>query len=81
MTKMIQCKNCGRIFAFGDAQQEFFKERSWEPPVRCEECRKLAKQRRKDRYWGWQSTMGGTIPAKKGHRRVNYPAHVVGGFR
>ena len=81
MTKYIQCKCCTRVFAFPEEDQDAFRLRNWSPPVRCPKCRKLAKLRRADPYWGWLSTMGTAHPAKKGHRRVNYPFHVVGGFR
>lgn len=81
MTKYIQCKECTRIFAFPEKDQEIFRLRDWVAPVRCTRCREIAKERRSDPYWGWQSTMGGAFPAKKGHRRVNYSVHVVGGFR
>ena len=81
MTKYIQCKDCTRIFGFFEDQQKWFRARNWPDPIRCKRCIKRAKQRRADPYWGWASTMGGGLPAKKGHRRVNYPVHVVGGFR
>ena len=41
----------------------------------------MAKERRKDPYWGWEATMGSGVSIKKRHHRVNYPVHVVGGFR
>lgn len=81
MTKYIQCKDCTRIFEFSERRQKFYQERHWPDPIRCNCCIERAKERRHDPYWGWQSTMGGGLPAKKGHRRVNYPLHVVGGFR
>ena len=81
MNKYIQCKECTRVFTFPEEDQKAFSLRGWVAPVRCARCRAIAKKRRSDPYWGWQSTMGGSLPARKGHRRVNYPVHVVGGFR
>lgn len=81
MDKIIQCKDCSRVFQFSTEQQKWFRERNWSDPIRCKSCVEIARRRRKDPYWGWQSTMGDNLHAPKGHRRVNYPAHVVGGFR
>ncbi len=81
MTKYIQCKDCTRVFGFSEQLQKVFEERNWPDPIRCKSCIESAKERRRDPYWGWQSTTGCGLPAKKGHRRVNYPVHVVGGFR
>lgn len=81
MTKYIQCKDCTRIFEFSERRKKDYKERNWPDPIRCNCCIARAKERRRAPYWGWQSTMGGGLPVKKGHRRVNYPVHVVGGFR
>ena len=81
MTKYIQCKECTRVFAFSQTDQEDFCRRGWHEPVRCARCREIAKKRRSDPYWGWESTIGSSASMKKRHRRVNYPAHVVGGFR
>lgn len=81
MTKYLQCKECTRIFTFSEEQQRDYRKRSWPDPIRCPLCREKAKERRKDPYWGWESTMGSHASVKKRHRRVAYPPHVVGGFR
>ena len=81
MEKIIQCKDCMRVFQFPEDQQEWFRRRNWADPIRCKRCIEKAKMRRQNPYWGWEITMGCKMPAKKGHRRVNYPVHVVGGFR
>lgn len=81
MSKIIQCKDCTRVFSFSDEQQEDFRRRNWADPIRCKKCIEKAKMRRRDPYWGLESTMGSGQPAKKGHRRVKYPVHMVGGFR
>ncbi|MBR1972020.1 MAG: zinc-ribbon domain containing protein [Oscillospiraceae bacterium] len=81
MAKYLQCKECTRIFSFPEEDQEAFRQKGWCEPVRCARCREVAKKRRRDPYWGWESTMGNSIGIKKRHHRVNYPVHVVGGFR
>lgn len=81
MMKYLQCKDCTRIFVFTEEKQEDFRRRNWPDPIRCSRCIQRVKERRKDPYWGWESTMGSSASMKKRHHRVNYPVHVVGGFR
>ncbi len=81
MSKIIQCKDCTRVFGFSEEQQAWFRKRGWPDPIRCKRCIERARERRQDPYWGWQSTMGDNLHAPKGHQRVHYPVHVVGGFR
>lgn len=81
MTKYLQCKECTRIFTFSEGQQKSYQKRNWPAPIRCPLCQERAKERRKDPYWGWEATMGSSASIKKRHHRVNYPVHVVGGFR
>ena len=81
MNKYLQCRACTRIFTFPEEDQRAFQRRGWKDPVRCARCREKAKECRKDPYWGWESTMGSSASMKKRHHRVNYPVHVVGGFR
>jgi len=44
--RMITCRDCGQSFPFPERDQEFFKEKGWEDPIRCRPCRNLAKERR-----------------------------------
>ena len=81
MKKVIKCKDCARMFEFSDRQQAWFRENGWADPIRCSECIDKVKNRRKDPYFGWESTMGNHPPARRGHRRVHYAPHTVGGFR
>lgn len=81
MTKYLQCKECTRIFVFSESQRKAYRERKWSDPIRCKCCQEKAHERRWDPYWGWESTMGSSASIKKRHHRVNYPVHVVGGFR
>ena len=81
MKKYLQCKDCTRVFTFTEENQEDFRKRNWPDPIRCMRCIQRTKERRKDPYWGWEATMGSGVSVKKRHHRVNYPVHVVGGFR
>ena len=81
MTKMIICKDCFVLFSFSQKQHEYFQKQGWDDPIRCPCCRDRQKKRRQDPYDGWETTMGNTLHVRKGHRRVHYPPHVVGGFR
>jgi len=40
----LTCKDCGAKFAFTEKDQEFFKEKGYEPPKRCKPCRAAKKQ-------------------------------------
>ena len=81
MSKIIQCKDCTRVFSFSEEDQRRFQLRGWKAPIRCKRCIEKAKRRRQDPYWGWESTMGDNLHAPKGHKTVNNPFHVVGGYR
>ena len=45
----LTCVDCGRDFAFSASEQEFFRERGFDPPKRCKDCRRAKKERRDDR--------------------------------
>ncbi len=40
----IKCKDCGNEFVFTEREQEFYKEKGFNNPVRCSECRQKRKQ-------------------------------------
>jgi len=42
----LTCADCGREFAFGAEEQTFFRERGYDPPKRCKECRQAKKAQR-----------------------------------
>ena len=44
----LTCVDCGREFAFDAEEQEFFREKGFDPPKRCKECRRANKARRAD---------------------------------
>ena len=42
----ITCADCGREFAFTAEEQRFFREKGYEAPKRCKECRQAKKEQR-----------------------------------
>ena len=42
----ITCADCGRDFAFTAEEQAFFREKGYNPPKRCKECRQAKKEQR-----------------------------------
>lgn len=36
---LLRCKDCGAEFLWSVREQEFYKERDYEPPKRCPHCR------------------------------------------
>lgn len=43
MDKKIICKDCGKEFIFTEGEQNFYKEKRFNDPVRCKECRQAKK--------------------------------------
>jgi Probable zinc-ribbon domain len=44
----LTCADCGRDFPFSAEEQRFFREKGFEPPKRCRECRQARKEQRGD---------------------------------
>lgn len=44
----LTCADCGREFAFSAEEQRFFREKGFNPPKRCKECRQARKEQRGD---------------------------------
>jgi hypothetical protein len=42
----LTCADCGREFAFGAGEQRFFREKGFDSPKRCKECRQAKKEQR-----------------------------------
>jgi hypothetical protein len=42
----LTCADCGREFSFGAEEQRFFREKGFDPPKRCKECRQAKKEQR-----------------------------------
>ena len=42
----LKCADCGREFTFGAEDQRFFREKGFDPPKRCKECRRARKEQR-----------------------------------
>lgn len=45
----IKCCDCGNTFYFTDRDQAFYKEKGYQNPRRCFNCRKLKKQQMEGR--------------------------------
>jgi len=40
----LVCRDCRKEFVFTAGEQQFFSSRGFNPPTRCQECRKKKKQ-------------------------------------
>ena len=74
--KILFCRDCHNLFVFSIKEQQYFEKKRWGAPCRCSSCRK---ERRKDPYAGWQSTMGGPRYVRRGHKRVHYSGLIIAG--
>jgi chaperonin cofactor prefoldin len=36
---ILNCRQCGEDFVFSESEQEFYKEKGFDPPRRCKKCR------------------------------------------
>ena len=45
--KTLVCRNCGVEFEFEPGEQAFWKKQGWPDPVRCQDCRREVKQKRR----------------------------------
>jgi DNA replicative helicase MCM subunit Mcm2 (Cdc46/Mcm family) len=44
----LTCADCGHDFVWTAKDQEFFREKGYQQPKRCKECRQAKKERRED---------------------------------
>lgn len=42
----LTCADCGREFVWSAREQEFYKEKGFQPPKRCKECSRARKVQR-----------------------------------
>ena len=42
--KTIKCDDCGKDFEFTAGEQKFYKEKGFQDPKRCSDCRKARKR-------------------------------------
>jgi DNA repair exonuclease SbcCD ATPase subunit len=42
---ILNCRQCGKDFVFSEAEQEFYKEKGFDLPRRCKECRSNERNR------------------------------------
>jgi len=45
----LRCADCGKEFIWEAEEQEYFREQGFDPPKRCQDCRRANKQRRAER--------------------------------
>lgn len=45
-TRVIMCKDCKRDFEIEHGEMQWYRDRGWDLPVRCPDCRAEAKARR-----------------------------------
>ncbi len=45
----LTCKDCNNEFVFTEGEQNFYKEKGFQTPVRCQSCRKNRKQQRQSK--------------------------------
>ena len=50
----LTCAECGREFPFPEREQEFYREKGYQVPRRCGECRQAKRER--DTMWTLNST-------------------------
>lgn len=43
----ITCKDCGKEFTVSEQEQKWYKDRDFDLPKRCPECRKAKRSNRK----------------------------------
>ena len=41
----LTCAECGREFPFPEREQEFYREKGYQAPKRCGECRQAKRER------------------------------------
>lgn len=47
--RTLTCRDCGNPFGFTEGEQEFYKKKGFNDPVRCPQCRQAKKQQRDNR--------------------------------
>lgn len=77
--KILLCRDCHKLFVFSVKEQHHFSAKGWNAPCRCPACRQAKKERNRDPYVGWESTMGSPRCAKRGHQRVHYSGLIIAG--
>lgn len=45
-SKTFKCKECGKDFEITEGEQKFYKDKGWDLPKRCMECRKVRRTAR-----------------------------------
>ena len=77
--RVLYCYDCHKLFVFSIEEQSHFSSKGWDTPCRCPSCRKAKRERIKNPYAGWQSTMMHSSGARRGHHRVQYSGIILAG--
>ena len=56
--KIIVCQDCQSEFAWTEGEQEFYKSKDLEEPIRCPVCRAMLKAAKEDRFRGKAEGLG-----------------------
>jgi hypothetical protein len=60
--QILTCSDCSSTFTFTEGEQTFFKDKGFNPPTRCQDCRrrrKAEKMSRTDDSFGDRGDRGG----------------------
>lgn len=77
--RILFCRDCHKLFIFSVEEQRRYSKKGWDAPCRCSNCRKAKKERMRDPYYGWESTMGAGPHVRRGHKRVHYSGLIISG--
>lgn len=42
----LSCKDCGNPFVWTEGEQDFYKQKGFQQPLRCTDCRRAKKEQR-----------------------------------
>jgi len=62
--QILTCNDCSSTFTFTEGEQDFFKDKGFNPPTRCPDCRRRRKAEKTNRtsdesYSGSRGDRGG----------------------
>lgn len=65
--RVLPCKECNKDWTFTVGEQEFYAEKEFEnDPVRCKDCRKAQKMKRRQQYQERRAAGGRRAPKADG---------------
>ncbi|MBO5036189.1 MAG: zinc-ribbon domain containing protein [Clostridia bacterium] len=75
------CKTCGEKFIITAEEIAYKDELGQDLPTHCKECRKKRRNGEKQLEADIYEAFANNVPTKRRRHHVQYPPHVVGGFR